>query len=333
MEVGTGSSRGNCVTKNRSDTSSHWEKLSTEAVNPASLDLDTLSADAIVDLMNREDRNVLRAVRREKKGIARGIETIAESLRGGGRVYYVGAGTSGRLGVLDASECPPTFGTDRSLVRGVIAGGPKAVWRSVEGAEDDPEAGRRALSRRVRKGDVVIGVSASSVTPFVRGGLEGARSKGARTILLTCIPSKSFVLENVLVDVLISPVVGPEVLTGSTRLKAGTATKMVLNMLSTGSMVLLGKAYGNLMVDLKPWSRKLRDRSVRIVQMASGLEREDARRYLRKADWDTKRAIVMAMLRVTKKQANEMLEKSGENLREVIGRPPHYAEKIKGKGK
>lgn len=305
--------------------SSVWGSLETEMVNPRSLALDTLSAREIVSLMNREDKAVIDAVGREKENIARGIALIAGCLAAGGKLFYLGAGTSGRLGVLDASECPPTFGTDPGLVTGIIAGGAQAVWRSVEGAEDDVRAGERALARRVRKGDAVVGVSASSVTPFVRGALPKAREKGARTILLTCIPSKSFALEEVFVDVLITPIVGPEVLTGSTRLKAGTATKMVLNMLSTGSMVLLGKTYGNLMVDLKPLSRKLRDRAVRIVAMAAGLERREAENCLRRAHWQTKVAIVMASLGVDRVKAMQAIDEAGGSLRIAIGKPPHYA--------
>jgi N-acetylmuramic acid 6-phosphate etherase len=307
------------------DAQSLWETLSTEALNPRSLALDTLSARDIVALMNREDAVVIEAVYAERENIARAIEIVSERLAGGGRLFYVGAGTSGRLGVLDASECPPTFGTDHRLVRGIIAGGPRAVWRSIEGAEDDARAGERVAARKVKGGDVVVGVSASSVTPFVRAAIRKAREKGARTVLLTCIPSRSQVLGEVLVDVLITPVVGPEVLTGSTRLKAGTATKMVLNMLSTGAMVLLGKTYGNLMVDLKPWSRKLRDRSVRIVSLASGLDRREAERCLKSAGWDTKVAIAMACLGVGRKSARERIEKAGGKLREAVGKPPHYS--------
>jgi N-acetylmuramic acid 6-phosphate etherase len=321
-------SREESFMKKKSAKSSPWEELSTEAINPDSLYLDTMSALQIVDLMNREDKSVIEEIKREKKNISKGIELVSDSIQNGRRIFYVGAGTSGRLGVLDASECPPTFGTDPSLVQGIIAGGPRAVWRSVEGAEDDSRAGERTVNRRVRKGDTVVGVSASSVTPFVRGALEKARAKGAKTLLVTCIPSKSFALEDVVVDVLITPVVGPEILTGSTRLKAGTATKMVLNMLSTGAMILLGKTYGNLMVDLKPWSRKLRDRAVRIVQMASGLEREAAGECLRKAGWDTKLAILMARLGVTKKEAINILTESGGDLRKAVGSAPHYAERM-----
>jgi len=314
------------------DDTSPWEALATEAINPLSLDLDTMSALEVVDLMNSEDGKVVQAVRRERKNIAKAVELIAGSLREGGRLFYVGAGTSGRLGVLDASECPPTFGTDPSLVRGIIAGGPKAVWRSVEGAEDDPEAGRRSVGRRVRRGDVVVGITASSVTPFVRGALSGARERGAGTVLVTCVPSRSFSLEGVTVDVLITPVVGPEILTGSTRMKAGTATKMVLNMLSTGAMILLGKTYGNLMVDLKPWSMKLRDRAVRIVRMASGVSVKEARNCLGKAGWDTKVAILIALKGVSKKQALASLEEAGGDLRKATGRVPLYTDKV-GRGK
>ncbi len=312
----------------KNEDPSIWEELTTEAVNPRSLELDTFSALEIVDLMSSQDRDVVKAVRRERRHIARAVELIAGCLARGGRLRYAGAGTSGRLGILDASECPPTFGTDPGLVQGVIAGGPAAVRRSVEGAEDDPSTGRRAAGRRIRRGDVLVGVSASSVTPFVRGALEEARRKQAGTVLLTCVPARSSALDDVRVDVTICPVVGPEILAGSTRLKAGTATKMVLNMLSTGAMVLMGKAYGNLMVDLKPWSRKLRDRSVRIVHLATGLDRAASRSWLERSGWDTKTAIVMARLGVTRKKARELIEKGGGSLRKTLGEPPFYAERM-----
>lgn len=316
--------RTDIMTKPGNEKPSVWEQLMTEAINPRSLALDTMSALEIVDLMNSIDHDVVRAVHAEREKVARAVELIAGCLTRGGRLTYVGAGTSGRLGVLDASECPPTFGTDPELVRGVIAGGPRAVWRSVEGSEDDPSAGVRAAARRVRAGDVLVGVSASSVTPFVRGALGEARRKKAGTVLLTCVPSRSSALEGVEVDIIICPVVGPEVLTGSTRLKAGTATKMILNMFSTASMVLIGKAYGNLMVDLKPWSRKLRDRSVRIVHLSTGLERPVCRHWLEKSGWDTKTAIVMAKLGVSRKRARELIGESGGSLRHTLGEPPFY---------
>ena len=246
-----------------------WQDLPTEAINLDTLDIDTMPALDIIDIICHEDRKVVAAVHRERERIAHGATLIAAAIKKGGRVFLVGAGTSGRLGILEASEMPPTFGTSPKLVQAIMAGGQDAVFRTREGAEDNFEEGARTIARlRVTKRDVVIGVSASGVSKFVRGALTGARTKGARIIFVTCWPGAD--LQN-FVDLIIAPAVGPEVIAGSTRLKAGTATKMVLNMLTTIAMIGVGKTYGNLMVDVQTGSEKRRDRARRIVSIVTGL--------------------------------------------------------------
>ena len=240
---------------------SRYERLPTERANRAARDLDRLSALQIARLMNREDRRPVDAVRRVMPAIARAVDLIVEALRGGGRLFFVGAGTSGRLGVLEAAECPPTFGTPPRLVQAIMAGGRAAVFRSREGAEDDAGAARRAVRSRVRRGDVVVGDLRERTDAVRAGGLVTARRRGARTVLVACHAG----IARDLAEVVIAPWPGPEVLAGSTRLKAGTATKLVLNILTTASMVRLGKVHGNRMIDLQPRSRKLRARAVRLV--------------------------------------------------------------------
>lgn len=262
----------------------------TEERNPQSLDLDKRSLSSAIDLMLRQEAGVPRALRAERENIGRAIQFIVQAFRRGGRLFYVGAGTSGRLGVLDASECPPTFRAAPDQVQGIIAGGQQALRRSVEGAEDNFEAGARAIQFRcVRSTDVVVGIAASGRTPFVWGALKEARQRGAKTILLCFNPCLRVRSED-RPDLMIAPKVGPEVLTGSTRLKAGTATKLVLNMLTTLSMVRMGKVVSNLMVDLNPSNTKLRDRAVRIVQELTGVDSETARRALAKTGWVVKAA-------------------------------------------
>src|SRR5918993_5504011 len=240
---------------------SKWQSLPTEAINPSSLNIDKLAADDIVELMISEDRKMLAAVQRERERIALGVELIAAALRKGGRVVFVGAGTSGRLGVLESAEMPPTFSTEPTLVQAIMAGGQNATFAAKEGVEDNYEEGARAITRfQPTKKDIVIGVSASGMTQFVRGALTRARKAGARIIFVTCDPGTEL---QTFVDLTISPGVGPEIIAGSTRLKAGTATKLVLNMLTTGAMILTGKTYGNLMVDVQIKSDKLRDRARR----------------------------------------------------------------------
>jgi N-acetylmuramic acid 6-phosphate etherase len=243
-----------------------------------------------------------------------------ERFRKGGRLFYVGAGTSGRLGVLDASECPPTFGVSPSLVQGIIAGGRRALVRSAEGAEDFPEDGAAAIKKkRVRAKDIVIGLAACGMTPFVHGALKQARQTGAATIFITCAPEA---VEHIPAEIIINPVVGPEVVTGSTRMKAGTATKLVLNTLTTGAMIKLGKVYGNLMVDLKATNEKLRDRSLRIVMEITNLNRPRAKRLLEDAQGKVKTAIVMHFRRTNLADALKILDESKQFLRKAIREAP-----------
>jgi N-acetylmuramic acid 6-phosphate etherase len=288
----------------------------TEKRNPKSTHIDTLSTLEIVDLINSEDRTVPQAVGSQRESIAAAIDLIVECFREGGRLFYVGAGTSGRLGVLDASECPPTFGVKPTLVQGIIAGGRRALVRSIEGAEDHVEDGATAIDkRRVSPKDVVVGLAACGMTPFVRGALQRARQIGAATVFVTCAPEA---VESLRADVIINPVVGPEVITGSTRMKAGTATKLVLNMLTTTAMVKLGKVHGNLMVDLHAVNNKLRDRSARIVMELTRLSRRQAEALLRQAEGKVKAAIVMHYRQVDLPSALRILDECGQFLRKAI---------------
>jgi len=288
----------------------------TEKRNPRSADIDTLSTLEIVDLINSEDRTVPEAVGSQRREIAAAIDVIVDSLRGGGRLFYVGAGTSGRLGVLDASECPPTFGVKRSLVQGIIAGGRRALVRSIEGAEDYPRDGAEAIDKkRVTSRDVVVGLAACGVTPFVHGALRRAGQIGAATICVTCAPE---VVQSIPAEIIINPVVGPEIVTGSTRMKAGTATKLVLNMLTTTTMIKLGKVYGNLMVDLQAVNNKLRDRSLRILMELTDLSRRRAQALLKRADGQLKAAVVMHFRRVDRDRAISILERNDQILRRAI---------------
>jgi len=294
------------------------EKLTTEARNPASERIDCLSALEIARLMNAEDAKVAEAVGHEAAVIARAIEAVAERLRQGGRLIYFGAGTSGRLGVLDAAECPPTFNTRPEQVLGLIAGGPSAMFRAVEGAEDHGEFAAADLGAIVLSSkDVVVGIATSGRTPYVIGGLEYARRQGACTIALTCNREAALSCH---ADLTITPMVGPEVVSGSTRLKAGTATKMVLNMISTGAMVLLGKTYGNLMVDLCATNSKLIDRSRRIVAALTGLSESEAEPLLARCDGEMKTAVVAHLCSVPPDQARQMLATAGGRLRQTITR-------------
>jgi N-acetylmuramic acid 6-phosphate etherase len=266
--------------------------------------------------MNREDQRVPRAVAKEIPRIARAVDLVVERLLRGGRLFYVGAGTSGRLGVLDAAECPPTFGTPRTLVQGIIAGGRSALVRSIEGAEDDARAAERALrKKRVSEKDVVVGIMASRRTPFAIGALRYGRSVGAATIAVTANPGGGPGLP---ADVVIAPRVGPEVVTGSTRLKAGTAQKLVLNMLSTATMVRLGKVYENLMVDLRTASRKLEERTKRVFMYATGARYDETDRWLRRAGGSLKVAIVMRRAGVTRAEARRRLKEAQGWVRQAI---------------
>jgi len=298
-------------------TRSKWQSLPTEAINPSTLGIDKLSADDIVEVMLNEDRKMLAAVQRERERIAVGIEMIATSLRKGGRIVFVGAGTSGRLGVLESAEMPPTFSTDPKLVQAIMAGGQTAIFAAKEGVEDNYEEGARSITRlRPSKKDVVIGVSASGMTPFVRGALTRARRAGSKIIFITCDPRTEL---QTFVDLTIAPAVGPEVIAGSTRLKAGTATKLVLNMLTTGAMIRIGKTYGNLMVDVQTGSEKLKDRARRIVNIVTGLDYDGADRLLKRARWNVKAAIVMQKTGLPYPKALSRLRKAHDSMREALG--------------
>src|SRR6187399_267270 len=295
---------------------SKWQDLPTEAINPATLAIDKMAVEDIIDIISGEDRRVVTAVHRERERIAHGVDILVGALRKGGRIFLVGAGTSGRLGVVEAAEMPPTFGTPPELVQAIMAGGQEAVFRAREGVEDNFEEGARSVARlRVTKRDVIIGVSASGITQFVRGALTGGRKKGARIIFVTCWPGTE--LQN-FVDLIIAPAVGPEVIAGSTRLKAGTATKMVLNMLTTISMIRVGKTYGNLMVDVKTGSEKLKDRARRIVAIVTGVDPEEAGELLLKAKWNVKAAIVMKKAGVTLPQALRKIKQAHDSIREAL---------------
>jgi len=292
-------------------------RLSTEQRNPRSRAVDRRSTLGIVEVINAEDRLVAPAVAREKHKIAAAVDLVVEGFRAGGRLFYVGAGTSGRLGVLDAAECPPTYGTPRGMVQGLIAGGRKALVRSVEGAEDRAADGAAAMDRgRVTARDTVVGIAACGLTPYVRGAVERARRLGARTVFITCSPEAK---RAVRADVVVNPVVGPEVVTGSTRMKAGTATKLVLNALTTAAMIRLGKVHGNLMVDLRATNAKLRDRAERIVMAVTGLSRPAARRLLARAGGAAKVAIVMHGLGCGRAEAARRLHQAGGLLRGALG--------------
>jgi N-acetylmuramic acid 6-phosphate etherase len=292
------------------------EHLTTEARNPASEDLDGLSALEIVQLINSEDAHVATAVAHEADAIAKAIDVIAERLERGGRLIYIGAGTSGRLGVLDAVECPPTFNTHPSQVVGVIAGGYQALTTAVEGAEDRPDLAVEDLKRvQLTDRDVLVGIATSGRTPYVIGSLEYARSVGTYTIGLSCNRVADIVTR---CDLSITPVVGPEVVSGSTRLKAGTATKMVLNMLSTGAMIRLGKTYGNLMVDLRASNTKLADRARRIVRAVTNLSDQESERLLNDCGGEVKTAIVSHYTRLSSSDARQLLEAAHGHLRNAL---------------
>lgn len=301
------------------------ERLVTEALNPASAELDTLDTTSLLKLINAEDATVAAVVEHVLPAVAEAVDLIVDAVRSGGRLFYLGAGTSGRLGVLDASECPPTFGSDPELVTGVIAGGQAALIRSSEGLEDDGGQGWRDLENAgAREGDVVVGITASTRTPYVVEGLSLARTAGLRTVYFTCNPDGAPGVE---ADVTINPVVGPEVLAGSTRMKAGTATKMVLNMLTTATFVRLGKTFGNLMIDLRPVSDKLRARARRIVMLACGVDFDEADSTLRETGEDVKAAILMLLGPMPAAEAKQKAAESDRPLRDILGgRPPAHLE-------
>lgn len=292
------------------------KQLTSEQRNSASLNLDQLSALEIVQLMNQEDQKVALAVNDQLAQIAQAVEVIVSAFQQGGRLIYQGAGTSGRLGVLDASECPPTFGVPFGQVIGLIAGGDRAIRKAVENAEDNHEAGKADLMQiQLSDKDVVVGLAVSGRTPYVLGGLAYAKSLGAKTVAISC-NAHSEMAE--IADIAITPIVGAEVLTGSSRLKAGTAQKMVLNMLSTASMVLMGKCYQNLMVDVQATNEKLRHRAVNIVMQATECDCDTAKHYLSLADNQAKLAIMMILGNLDKAQAKVLLEQSQGRLGQAV---------------
>ena len=292
------------------------KSLATEQRNPNSINFDSDSVEDILRVINREDQHVAVAVQSEIPFIAEAVRIVVHAFRNGGRLFYAGAGTSGRLGILDASECPPTFGTPPEWVQGLIAGGPPAVFRSQEGAEDLEENGEIALRKAgVGPEDVVCGIAASRRTPYVIGAVKYARSLGCRTLFVTCTPRSEFRTE---VDVAICPVVGPEVIMGSTRMKSGTAQKLVLNMLTTAAMVRLGKVYENMMVDLQMTNQKLVERSRRTVMTVTGIDYNTASDVLAAADGHVKTALVMHIAKATKSEAEDRLRRSNGFVRPAI---------------
>lgn len=293
----------------------------TERRNPRTVDIDIADALTLVDLINAEDATVPGLVHGARLEIAAAVELIEASFRAGGRLFYVGAGTSGRLGVLDASECPPTFGTAPAMVVGLIAGGPPALVRPAEGAEDDQGAGAEIMDQHgVSNRDTVVGIAASGGTPYVRGALERAKARGAKTVIVACAEPPAAV--RAVCDVAIVVLTGPEVVTGSTRMKAGTATKLILNTLTTASMVRLGKTYGNLMIDLQAWSRKLVDRGERIVMEVTGVSRAEARKAIDAAEGSVRTAIVMVKTGATLEEARRLLKANDNRVRPILGDPP-----------
>ena len=291
-----------------------WAGLPTESRNPRSRKLDEMATPDVVKLLIEEDRRAVAAAAREVPSISRAAVLAARALESGKRIHFIGAGTSGRLGFLEAAECPPTFGSDPDRIRAVMAGGQGAVFRAVEGAEDREDEGRRE-GAQVGADDLLIGISASSVTPFVRGALAAAREAGARTVLVTCAPARAL---TALADVVIAIATGPEVLTGSTRLKAGSATKAALNAITTAAMVRLGKAYENLMVDMRPTNAKLKDRARRIVATAGKVDGDEAGRLLDAADGEVKTAIVMARTGAGAADARGRIARAGGHVRKAL---------------
>ena len=289
----------------------------TEQRNSNSTDIDLKSISEIVQIFHEEDRKAIEAVASESDVIAQAVEMIVEAFRQGGRLFYIGAGTSGRLGVLDASECPPTFSTEPDMVQGIIAGGDIALRKAIEGEEDKPERGAQAIrEHQLTSKDVLVGIASSGRTPFVLGALKAAHTIGVKTIFFSCVPPAEELKK--FVDHFITPIVGPEIITGSTRLKAGTATKLVLNMLTTVPMVKLGKVYNNLMVDVHASNTKLVERSIRIVQTVTGVDASIADTALKQADGSAKIAIVMLVKDINRTDAIALLEKHGGFLRPIL---------------
>lgn len=293
--------------------------LTTEQRNPNSMDIDARSTEEILKIINEEDKKVPLAVEKELPYIAQAVEVIVEALKNGGRLLYFGAGTSGRLGVVDASECPPTFGTPYGLIDGFIAGGKEAMFRAQEGAEDQEEYGAAdVMKANVTDRDVVCGIAASRRTPYVVGAIKKAKALGAKTLFVTCNPRENFNITET--DIAICPYVGPEVVMGSTRMKSGTAQKLVLNMLTTASMIRMGKVYENMMIDLQMTNKKLVERSKRIVMTITGVSYEEASEYLEKAGGHVKTALVMIKGNVSAEKAKELLKQADGFVRRAIER-------------
>lgn len=294
---------------------SDYARLATERPNPATRDIDRLPTRRVVDLINSQDALVAPAVRREGAAIARAAEAAARALAGGGTLLFVGAGTSGRLGVLEAAECPPTFGTSPRQIRGVIAGGRGSMFKAKEGAEDDAAAGARTAAQ-LSRGDMLVGIAASGITPFVRSALQAARKRGCATALITSNPDNA----GGAADFLIAPRVGPEVLTGSTRLKSGTAAKLCLNALTTAAMIRLNKVYDHWMVDLKPTNRKLRLRAARLIAELGRVPPSRAEALLDASGRHVKTAVVMARRKLDAEEARKLLARHGGSLRKALER-------------
>jgi len=292
-------------------------RLTTEQRNPRSMDIDSKSTLEILKIINDEDKTVPLAVEKELKYIAQAVDLIVDAIKRGGRLLYFGAGTSGRLGVVDASECPPTFGTPFGLIEGFIAGGKEAMFRAQEGAEDYEENGAKdIIASNVTAKDVVCGIAASRRTPYVIGAVKKANELGAKTVYVTTNPRENFNIKQV--DVAICPYVGPEVIMGSTRMKSGTAQKLVLNMLTTAAMIRLGKVYENMMIDLQMTNKKLVERSKKIVMTITGISYEEAENYLKKANGHVKTALVMIKAGVNAEEAKRRLEKAEGFVRKAI---------------
>ncbi|KHO61390.1 N-acetylmuramic acid-6-phosphate etherase [Thermoanaerobacter sp. YS13] len=292
------------------------DKLITEGRNPDTLDIDRLSTEDMLKKINNEDKKVPIAVEKEIPNIAKAVDIIAEKLKQGGRLIYIGAGTSGRLGILDASECPPTFGVDPEMVQGIIAGGDVAIRRSVEDAEDKEDLGKEDLKKKnLSSKDVVVGIAASGRTPYVLGALRYAKEVGAHTIGISCNPDSEM---KKIVDIMIAPVVGPEVIMGSTRMKAGTAQKLVLNMLSTGAMIKLGKVYSNLMVDVKATNEKLINRAKRIVKLATDADEKVIENILNETNYNVKLTILMILTGLNQNKAKELLDRSNGYIAKAL---------------
>lgn len=285
--------------------------LATEQNNPSTRQIDIATTEEILHLINEEDKNVPFAVEKEIPNIAKAVEIIVEAFKQGGRLFYIGAGTSGRLGIVDAAECPPTFGTPPDLVQGIIAGGKEAVFRAQEGAEDNEEDGKKVIETYgIKPPDVVVGIAASGRTPFVKAAVLEAKRRGIKTIFIATSPVEKVKELGVVADVFICPVVGPEVIAGSTRMKSGTAQKLVLNMLSTASMIRLGKTYGNIMVDLQLTNNKLRERAKKIIMDICNVDYQTAQNVLKESDGKVKVALVMLLGNVSKQEALKLLEES-----------------------